>query len=269
MTDVTTDQVRDEVELSAADEQLVRELTERAEADRRGRPAREAGCPGLRCSAGVDVRASPMPGCPAVAPGGRGSAALVFPFLVIVAVGTGKTDGRACRLVTAAAISPAQGHRSASRSRRSAMTFPGRGPPAAPATGPARLTGRGPGRSPASPRTARRPRPVRPGPAVRRHHDAVGACTIPHPKKCLRLEPDGALDKPYPHRSKGTFSFIPVAAAYSGRSPGLVKARALPHPAVLAMAGWGRLSCGCAVRVRSARTPGPGRHGHETSWMTF
>src|ERR1700747_1488865 len=30
MTDVTTDQVRDEVELSAADEQLVRELTERA-----------------------------------------------------------------------------------------------------------------------------------------------------------------------------------------------------------------------------------------------
>ena len=59
------------------------------------------------------------------------------------------------------------------------------------------------------------------------------------------------------------------AAAYSRRSPGLVKARALPHPAVLAMAGWGRLSCGCAVRVRSARTPGPGRHGHETSWMTF
>ena len=91
---------------------------------------------------------------------------------------------------------------SASRSRRSAMTFPGRGPPAAPATGSARLTGRGPGRSPASPRTARRPRPVRPGPAVRRHHDAVGACTIPHPKKCLRLEPDGALDKPYPPRSK-------------------------------------------------------------------
>jgi len=66
-----------------------------------------------------------MPGCLAVAPGGRGSAALVFPFLVIVAVGTGKTDGRACRRVTAAAISPAQGHRSASRSRRSAMTFPG------------------------------------------------------------------------------------------------------------------------------------------------
>src|SRR2546421_9971259 len=30
MTDVTTDQVRDEMELSAADEQLVRELTERA-----------------------------------------------------------------------------------------------------------------------------------------------------------------------------------------------------------------------------------------------
>src|SRR6201998_1244983 len=30
MADVTTDQVRDEVELSAADEQLVRELTERA-----------------------------------------------------------------------------------------------------------------------------------------------------------------------------------------------------------------------------------------------
>ena len=30
MTDVTTDLVRDEVELSAADEQLVRELTERA-----------------------------------------------------------------------------------------------------------------------------------------------------------------------------------------------------------------------------------------------
>jgi hypothetical protein len=30
MTDVTTDQVRDEVELSAADQQLVRELTERA-----------------------------------------------------------------------------------------------------------------------------------------------------------------------------------------------------------------------------------------------
>jgi putative transposase len=30
MTDVTTDQVRDEVELPAADEQLVRELTERA-----------------------------------------------------------------------------------------------------------------------------------------------------------------------------------------------------------------------------------------------
>ena len=30
MTDVTTDQGQDEVELSAADEQLVRELTERA-----------------------------------------------------------------------------------------------------------------------------------------------------------------------------------------------------------------------------------------------
>jgi hypothetical protein len=40
-------------------------------------------------------------------------------------------------------------------------------------------------------------------------------------------------------------------------------------PAVLAIGGWGRLSCGCAVRVRSARTPGPERHGHETSWMTF
>jgi hypothetical protein len=60
------------------------------------------------CSAGVDVRASPMPGCPAVAPGGRGSAALVFPFLIIVAVGTGRTDGSVCRRVTAAAISPAQ-----------------------------------------------------------------------------------------------------------------------------------------------------------------
>src|ERR1700751_260455 len=33
MTDVTTDLVRDEVELSAADEQLVRELTERARAE--------------------------------------------------------------------------------------------------------------------------------------------------------------------------------------------------------------------------------------------
>ena len=30
MTDVTTEQGRDEVELSAADEQLLRELTERA-----------------------------------------------------------------------------------------------------------------------------------------------------------------------------------------------------------------------------------------------
>jgi hypothetical protein len=39
-------------------------------------------------------------------------------------------------------------------------------------------------------------------------------------------------------------------------------------PAVLAVAGWGRLSCGCAVRVRSARIPGPGRHGRGTSWMT-
>ena len=32
MTDVTTDRGRDEVELSAADEQLLRELTERARA---------------------------------------------------------------------------------------------------------------------------------------------------------------------------------------------------------------------------------------------
>jgi hypothetical protein len=29
------------------------------------------------------------------------------------------------------------------------------------------------------------------------------------------------------------------------------------------------LSCGCAVRVLSARIPGPERHGHETSWTTF
>ena len=210
-----------------------------------------------------------MPGCPAVAPGGRGSAALVFPFLVIVAVGTGKTDGSACRRVTAAAISPAQGHRSASRSRRSAMTFPGS------------WTARG-ARHRASPADRPRARPVT---RIASHSKTAPACETrpgrpPTPRRRRRVHYSSPEKVPStrtgwgPRQAlssqvKGTFSFIPVAAAYSRRSPGLVKARALPHPAVLAMVGWGRLSCGCAVRVRSARTPGPGRHGHETSWMTF
>src|ERR1700728_1214247 len=112
-------------------------------------------------------------------------------------------------------------------------SFPGRGPPAAPATGPGSPTGPGPGRSPASSPTAAPTRPGTPVPG-RQQTPKRGQCVrYSSPEKCLRLVADRTLDKPYPPRSKALSSFTLIAAAYPGRKPEVKTNRQRRSPAQL------------------------------------
>ena len=82
-------------------------------------------------------------------------------------------------------------------------------------------TGRGPGRSPALSPTAGPPRPGTPAPGRRRTRPHGQFVRYSSPEKCLRLEADRTLDKPYLSRSKALFHLHRQPPLIPGESPRL------------------------------------------------